>query len=276
MTPTSHSPRTTRLLTSSRVVRVFDPEQDAHPMTRTTAAAHRREIAGLLRANAGPRRLPVVFDNFVETAALTLRNAVETRGRGEREAQYLAIADRYSRQELDRFARALALTTLAMEAEPGDVLGRLYMELELGNDRLGQVYTPDDIARLMAAMTIGNVVDQVATHGFAQLYEPTCGAGAFIVAVTEEMGAHGLNHQTQLHVTAEDLSRQAVHMIYIHLALLGVPAIIRHQDTLTREVFSTWPTPAHLLGGWGPRLQRRSNLNTSADTGSTLPTEEEK
>lgn len=245
-------------------------------MTRTTAAIHRREIAGLLRANAGPRRLHVVFDNFVETAALTLRNAVEICGRGERETRYLAIADRYSRQELDRFARALALTTLAMEAEPADVLGRLYMELELGNDRLGQVYTPGDIARLMAAMTIGDVVDQVAAHGFAEIYEPTCGAGAFIVAVTEEMGAHGLNHQSQLHVTAEDLSRQAVHMIYIHLALLDVPAIIRHQDTLTREVFSTWPTPAHLLGGWGPRLQRRSDLNTSVDTGSTSPTEEEK
>ncbi|NKY96574.1 N-6 DNA methylase [Nocardiopsis alborubida] len=246
-------------------------------MTRTTAAVHRREIAGLLRANAGPRRLPVVFDNFVETAALTLRNAVEIRGRGEREARYLAIADCYSSEELDRFAHALALTTLTMEAKPSDVvLGRLYMELELGNDRLGQVYTPGDIARLAAAMTIGDIVDQVAAHGFAELYEPACGAGAFIVAVTEEMGAHGLNHQTQLHVTAEDLSLQAVHMIYIHLALLGVPAIIRHQDTLTREVFSTWPTPAHLLGGWGPRLQHRSDLNASADTDPTSPTEEEK
>ncbi|SIO87016.1 possible type I restriction enzyme M subunit [Nocardiopsis sp. JB363] len=218
----------------------------------------------------------MVFDDFVETAALTLRNAVDIRGRGEREARYLAIADRYSREELDRFARAIGLTVLAMEAKPSDVLGRLYMELELGNDRLGQVYTPDDVARLMAAMTIGDVVDQVVAHGFAELYEPACGAGGFIVAMTEEMGAHGLDHQTQLHVTAEDLSRKAVHMIYIHLALLGVPAIIRHQDTLTREVFSIWPTPDHLLGGWGPRLQRRSDLNASADTDLTSPTEKEK
>lgn len=226
-------------------------------MTRTTAAAHRSEIVGLLRANAEPRRLPEVFDDFVETAALTLRNAVESRGRDKREARYLAIADRYSREELDRFAHALALTALAMVAEPDDVLGRLYMELELGNDRLGQVYTPGEVARLTAAMTISDIVDQVAAHGFAELYEPTCGAGAFVVAVTEEMGAHGLDHQTQLHVTAEDLSRQAIHMIYIHLTLLGVPAIIRHQDTLTREVFGTWRTSAHLLRGWDPQLQRR-------------------
>lgn len=51
---------------------------------------------------------------------------------------------------------------MEMERDPCDVLGRLYMELELGNERLGQFYTPYDIAQLMAEMQqIDSVVEQV-------------------------------------------------------------------------------------------------------------------
>ncbi|MEU0030715.1 N-6 DNA methylase [Streptomyces sp. NPDC006335] len=217
-----------------------------------------REIVKLLAANTGARRMSEVFDNFVEMVALAMRNAVDVRGSEiwqAREAQYLQIAGRYDRAELDRFAHALALVTTEMEREPCDVLGRLYMELELGNERLGQYYTPYDIAQLMAATQIDTVVEQVQRGGFAGVYEPTCGAGAFVVALSQAMLEHGLNPQTHLHVTAEDIAPQAMHMIYIHLTLLHIPAVVRRSDVLTLEIFETWPTPAHVLGGWSRRLR---------------------
>ncbi|MFB7844796.1 hypothetical protein [Microbacterium sp. NPDC056052] len=40
--------------------------------------------------------------------------------------------------------------TKAMEDEPCDVLGKLYMQLELGNSALGQFYTPYSVAQLIA------------------------------------------------------------------------------------------------------------------------------
>ncbi|KAB7835913.1 N-6 DNA methylase [Streptomyces mobaraensis] len=225
-----------------------------------------REIVKLLAANTGAKRMSEVFDNFVEMAALALRNAVDVRGSESwlaHEAQYLQVAGRYSRTELDCFAHALALVITEMERDPCDVLGRLYMELELGNERLGQYYTPYDIALLMAEMQIGSIVDRVSTRGFADLYEPTCGAGAFIVAVSQAMLGHGLNPQTQLHVTAEDIAPQAMHMIYVHLSLLHIPAVVRRRDTLTLETFDTWPTPAHVLGNWSQKTRVARAVNGS-------------
>ncbi|MFF8902549.1 N-6 DNA methylase [Streptomyces lydicus] len=217
-----------------------------------------REIVNLLAANTGAKRMSEVFDNFAEMAALALCNAVDVCGSEAweaREGQYLQLAGRYDSTGLDRFAEALALVTVEMQREPCDVLGRLYMELELGNERLGQFYTPYDVAQLMAQMQIDSVVEEVQRDGFANVYEPSCGAGAFMVALSQAMLEHSLNPQTQLHVTAEDIAPQAMHMIYVHLTLLHIPAVVRRRDVLMLETFETWPTPAHVLGGWSRRLR---------------------
>lgn len=216
-----------------------------------------REITALLTANADTKRLANVFDDFVEMAALAIRNAVDHTGHDDREALYLKIAGQYSKEQLDRFAQALALVVLEMEAEPRDVLGRLYMEMGLGNDRLGQFYTPYDVAVLIATITMNPdaIHARIEEQGFFEVCEPACGAAAFIIAITQEMRRLGFNYQQRLHVTAEDISSQAVHMAYIHLTLLHVPAVVHRRDTLTQETFDSWPTPAHILSGWATRLR---------------------
>ncbi|MFE7117660.1 N-6 DNA methylase [Streptomyces sp. NPDC057654] len=212
----------------------------------------------MLAANTGAKRMSEVFGDFVEMAALALRNVVDVRGSESweaREGRYLQTAGGYSRTELDCFVHALALVITEMERDPCDVLGRLYMELELGNGRLGQHYTPYGVARLMAEMQIDSAVEQVSTHGFADMYEPACGASAFIIALSQAMLEHGLNPQTQLHVTAEDIGPQAMHMSYVQLTLLYIPAVVRRCDVLTLEMFDAWPTPAHVLGNWSHRIR---------------------
>lgn len=214
-----------------------------------------KAIVKLLERNTGARRMSNVFDDFIEMFALAIRNTVDYSGRDAREEKYVRIAGQYTREQLDRFAEAFALVVMAMEEEPRDVLGHLYMQLELGSDVMGQFYTPYDIARLLAEMQGDALVEQVETRGFASVYEPACGAGAFMVATSEAFRARGYNPQTQLHVTAEDLSSEAVHMIYIHLSLLHVPAVVFRRDTLSMETFDRWVTPAHVLGGWESRLR---------------------
>ncbi|WP_247040282.1 N-6 DNA methylase [Arthrobacter rhizosphaerae] len=216
--------------------------------------ARYHNIVKLLEANTGARRLANIFDDFVQMSALSFRNSVDPHDHAEREKQYLFTAGSYTPKQLERFTEALSLVVMAMEEEPGDVLGRLYMELDLGNERLGQFYTPYDVASLLAGMTVDTVSGQIAEQGFARVYEPTCGAGAFLVAITQAMRRAGLDYQRQLHVTAEDISAQAVHMAYIHLTLLHVPAIVYRRNTLTQETFDAWPTPAHVLGCWDSKL----------------------
>ncbi|WP_424863021.1 N-6 DNA methylase [Streptomyces sp. MMS24-I29] len=223
-------------------------------------------IVRLLTANTGARRLADVFEDFVEMAALAVRNAVDRVGRARREEQYRLTAGRYTREQLGRFAEALALVVETMGEDPGDVLGRLYMELELGNKHIGQFYTPHDVSRLTAAMSAEAFAAEIAEQGFIRLYEPACGAASLVIAVTQELRQSGFDYQMQLHVTAEDIAPQAVHMAYINLALLHVPAVVHRRDTLTQKTFDTWHTPAHVFGGWTARLRHAADRRKRSES----------
>ncbi|BCF95203.1 hypothetical protein [Paraburkholderia largidicola] len=41
------------------------------------------------------------------------------------------------------------------------------------------------------------------------------------------------------------------------MSLLHVPATVVHGNALSMEVWGTWYTPAHILGGWTFKLRRR-------------------
>jgi hypothetical protein len=219
-----------------------------------------KTIAKLLESNAGAQRLSTVFDDFVEIMALTFRNSFDRSGYDVRESRYLEIAGMYSREQLDRFGEAMAQVIQEMGREPADVLGRLYMELDLGNERLGQFYTPYDVATLIAGMVGDELAEKIARDGTAEAYEPACGASAFLIAITQDLHARGVDYHRRLFVTAEDVALQAVHMTYVHLSLLHVPAIVHHRNTLTQETFSSWPTLSFALNGWRFRTRRTATL----------------
>ena len=110
-------------------------------------ADHTKALLQLIRATAHRWSQHEVFSDFVELASLSLSNAVDRRQYDAREARYLEIAKKYPRDQFERFPRMLGHLTLAMEqccamGELGDVLGALYMQLDLGNDRAGQFFTP--------------------------------------------------------------------------------------------------------------------------------------
>lgn len=224
-----------------------------------------KPVVKLLRENTGARRLSHVFDDFTEMFAISLRNAVDKHGWQEREDRYLQVVKPYTPAQLARFAEAFAHVVNLIHAEPRDVLGHLYMSLELGNEAMGQFYTPYDIAKVMAKFQGDTLTEQIEREGFARMYEPACGAGAFIIATSQTLRERGFNPQQQLHVTAEDLSSQAVHMVYIHLTLLHIPAVVYRRDTLTMETYDTWFTPAHILGGWGRRLRNRAAVTAARE-----------
>lgn len=214
-----------------------------------------KPIVKLLQANTGAHRMYEVFDDFTAMFAIAHRQVVDKHRWQEREDEYLRIAGKYDRTQLDRFAEAWAHVVTVMDAEPTDVLGRLYMELEISDSSMGQFYTPYEVARLIADMNKGGLIEALESREFVDVYEPACGAGAFLIAITQTLHGEGINFQQRLHVTADDLSRTAVHMCYLHMTLLHVPAVIHRRNTLTMETFDTWVTPAHVLGGWGRKIR---------------------
>lgn len=218
-----------------------------------------KSMKKLLEANVayGRRRISQVFRDFCELSALAIRNSVDDRGRDEREARYAEIVKGYTAEEVDRFARLLAELTIELSTGLSDALGHLYMSLDLGNERLGQFFTPYEVSQLMARLTVGEVTQALAKQPFVTVHEPASGSGGMIIALADALREEGVNYQRKLHVVAVDLDVTAVHMTYVQLSLLHVPATVIHGNMLTLEQREVWPTPAHVLGGWSARLHHR-------------------
>ncbi|WP_047229930.1 N-6 DNA methylase [Pseudomonas brassicacearum] len=226
-------------------------------------AAHRKNLIRLLNANSHRHHLWDVFADFCEIGALAMSNSVDLAHRNERENRYLSLIKKYEPNELHRFPQMLAELTMAMEYGPDDVLGRVFGELELGNSSRGQFFTPYPVCQIMATQLIGDGKDlheRLQERGFITVAEPACGAGAMPIAFADALTNKGVNFQSALHVIAQDLDSRAVHMTYLQLSILHIPAIIILGNTLLMEERELWYTPAHILGGWNYKLRNTQQL----------------
>src|SRR6201999_3693776 len=95
-----------------------------------------------------------VFADFAEMAAISISNAVDFAQAGGREARYLEVVKRYSKEEIGKFPQMLAHLVEALEADPSDVLGKTFHDLELHNKWAGQFFTPFSVCQMMAKMTL--------------------------------------------------------------------------------------------------------------------------
>lgn len=219
----------------------------------------RKQLLALLQENwsAGASTYDV-YSDWVALLALSLANSADLRGWEERESEYLRIAGHYSKEQMARFGRAFGLLVQLCTAEGfSDVLGWLFTDLELASKSGGQFFTPYDVCRLMAQFTLlpEEVAETMAGKGFVTVQEPACGAGATLIAAAEQLHALGYNPQEQMVAHATDIDLKAVHMTFVQLALLGIPAVVVHGDTLRQTVWSVWYTPFYILGGWERRLR---------------------
>jgi hypothetical protein len=46
-------------------------------------------------------------------------------------------------------------------------------------------------------------------------------------------------------------------MAYLQFALLHIPAVVIHGNSLSLEEFGRWYTPAHIMDGWSWKLRRQ-------------------
>lgn len=228
-----------------------------------------KAMATLLRRSQPRHDLYTVFGHCMEAMALAMANSVDLRQREPREARYLDIVGHYRPDVIGLFPRVLAELVQALEVGPGDVLGALFHDLELHNKARGQFFTPYTLSRFMAQVTIGDsesVKAIIRDHGFVTAMEPACGAGSMVIALVEAMRDLGINYQRHLHVTAIDIDPRAIHMAYVQLSLLHVPAHLMVGNSLSGETGEHWYTPAHILGGWNARLAHRRRHEPAGET----------
>ena len=92
-----------------------------------------------------------VFKDFVTMAACSLHNSLWKEP--TREEEYLAIIKGYKPDDQKAFPKLLSQLIAALDSEPRDVLGPLYMELEIANKDAGQFFTPPELSEMMAWLT---------------------------------------------------------------------------------------------------------------------------
>lgn len=205
-----------------------------------------------------------VWQDFVTMYACAISNAVDKSHFDEREAMYLKRIQKYNKKEQELFPQLAAEVVLALEKNPEqDFLGKIFMELNLSNDSGGQFFTPYNVCRMMAEMTVGDVVMHVKKHGYITINDPACGAGATLIAAVhataKPLSEAGFNWQNHVLVTAQDIDYIVAMMCYIQLSLLGAAAYIKIGNTFTEPMGSTdtlenyWFTPMYFSGVWSAR-----------------------
>lgn len=211
-----------------------------------------KELIKEFESLVGRHRKYTIFSDICAVIAITIRNSIDRSNWESREDNYLKIISKYNEKELNSIAKIFAMVTLELEKGPRDVLGRMYMESEIGSKDLGQFFTPEGVADLLSDITYDSksMKEEIDKYGFVKLMEPAVGGGVTIISYVRKMIREGYNPQKQLYVHATDIDLTAVHMTYIQLSLLGIPATIIHGNSLTLQTWDVWPTPFYIIGGF--------------------------
>ena len=229
--------------------------------------ACQKNIVKLLDGLCGRYSRWEVWQDFIILSAISIANALGGPYREAREQEYRNHASRYSEKELECFAQMLAEVAMEMEREPDqDLLGSLFMALDLGNEWKGQFFTPYSVCRAMSAMTYGDDLKaQIQQKGWVAVNDPACGAGALLIAFANECRRPGneINYQTSVLFVAQDIDFLAGMMCYIQLSLMGCPGYVVVDDSISRPITSldprgliphdgpnVWYTPMYFRSEW--------------------------
>ena len=187
-----------------------------------------------------------VFTTFLEVTATCLSAETDPSTAKERQARYQELIEGMETETINAYARMCALLYLAVREnwdEPRDILGAVYHELNLNNAWNGQYFTPDDVCRMMAMITLGEDKLDSANQELLTVNEPACGSGAMVIGAVWAMKKSGFDYQQKSLFYAQDIDIRCVWMAYIQLTLYEIPAVVVHGNTLTMEEWSRWYTP---------------------------------
>jgi hypothetical protein len=189
-----------------------------------------------------------VLADFLEMAVCAIRKTTLPPGPAADaiEDQYMSVVKRNTPEDVRALPELLGITALAVQEGGCDFLGQVIVDLELRNDHMGQFFTPYDVSRMIAEMTLQDAGELIRAKGFVTLMEPASGAGGMIIAAADVIEKQGFDIGRQLYVDATDLSPMCFKMTYLQTSLRGIPATIRRGNSLSLEMFDHAVTPAFL------------------------------
>lgn len=203
-----------------------------------------------------------VFSDFITLAASELDIArIRT---PENIEQSRKICAKYSGSDIGNLHALFCLMVCALEAKFHDFLGAIFMELELGDDRNGQYFTPYQVQSLLACLIKPEIPDPgnvIAREGFVTVSDPASGSAGMIIAYAENLLEAGYNPSEQMFAHCVDIDPIAADMSFIQLSLLGIPAQVLTGNSLTLECCRVRCTPVYYINNFEKRLEDQRRIS---------------
>lgn len=204
-----------------------------------------------------------VWADVITVMACSIANAVdwEPKRHESRESEYKSCIKNLG--GVEKPAQLFGIVVEALERNPDqDFLGALYMNLNLGSHWKGQFFTPYNVSRCMAEITIGNCKEQVDKQGWISVCDPCVGGGAMLIAAANVMRRQKVNYNNHVMFVGQDIDRIVGMMAYIQMSLLGCPGYVVIGDSLVNPVVGSplqptekegqefWYTPLYFSEVW--------------------------
>ncbi len=243
-----------------------------------SAQGREKEFLNLFNQLCYSRSSWQVWADLITTMACAISNAVEydKQRKETREKEYEQCIKRLGGSN-DVPAQIFAIIVMALEENPNqDFLGKLYMNLNLGNHWKGQFFTPYHVCELMAKMTVEGCEPEIERKGFISICDPCIGGGAMMIAAANVLREGGINYQNHVLFVGQDVDRVVAMMAYIQISLLGCPGYIAVGDSLIHPItgdtifpddnkeLEMWYTPMFFSDVWNVRrMLRKANYLAS-------------
>jgi len=227
------------------------------PQQQMTTDQVRRQFVSVFGDTARNLRRWEVFSDFITLAASELDMArIRT---PENIARSREICAKYGESDIRNLHELFGLMVCALEAKFHDFLGAIFMELELGDERNGQYFTPYHVQSLLAKLLMPEVDETIRREGFVTVSDPASGAAGMIIAYAEVLLEAGYNPSEHMFGSCIDIDPIAADMGFIQLSLLGIPAEVVTGNTLTMQLNRVRYTPVYYINNFEKRLddQRR-------------------
>ena len=194
-----------------------------------------RKIIEKIQRMSGKYSMHQIFSDWIGLMAAGISAQSERYNQtvaAKREEHYLAIVNKYSKEEVNDMVEMMSLLAMEREDNMRDVLGEIYMKAGCGSARTGQFFTPYHLSHMTAKVAYEGNIQRWKDMQQIEINEPSTGGGGMIIAVAQVMRENDINFQQKMHVVAQDLDWNGVYMTYVQLSLLGIKAIVAQGDTL--------------------------------------------
>ena len=208
----------------------------------------KRDIIEILIKMSRKYSIYEVYMDWIKCSAISISNGVtilHDEVWKAREQDYINIMHKYDEKERHNFIYMFQLFIETLESSPGDILGQIFMEINMGSKVTGQFFTPYHISQMLSAIAVQDL--KMNEDGIYRLSEPSCGGGAMIIASAIALQKKGINYQEKMDVVAQDLDGNGVYMCYLQLSMMGIKAICVQGDSLTSPYHSGITPKAHIL-----------------------------